>query len=81
MSAGDETKVANCMMTAGKNCMNDGTPKFAIAKSGLDQNLRLRLACTTFQNGKHRFFSQYEINEINKMESQMMAILMSMSSK
>ena len=64
MSAGDETKVANCMMTAGKNCMNDGTPKFAIAKSGLDQNLRLRLACTTFQNGKHRFFSQYEINKM-----------------
>ena len=57
MSAGDETKVANCTMTAGKNCMNDGTPKCATAKSGLDQNLRLRPACTTFHNGKHRFFS------------------------
>ena len=41
MSAGDETKVANCTLTAGKNCMNDGTPKCAIARSGLDQNLRL----------------------------------------
>ena len=49
MSAGDETKVANCKMTAGKNCMNDGTPKYAIARSGLDQNWRLRPTCTTFR--------------------------------